>query len=557
MWLTDLLKHLLSWIVNPTSEGPHNDDDNSDDDHHHPLEPVDKPLHPASEAPSRDAQTGTTSIDPVAEAYFAHCVQSPHADSYIDYPSRVYHLKPPPPPPTSTTKTPPPQQPSADWQSAFLWQPVVTTGAPADETTTTTTQQLLLRRRRPKTAADQRNTAYFVWFHITGGRRLGFRPYKDILLLDTAFLTALLASLTPRTLADPLASPFFTFLPRSAAERAKIKVVYLSSEPLRKALFPFPPLSRRRDRPSGDSNNYQQAAHRRILARLLVALFPDLQRVNLVDIAASYLPRPLFAPASAIAQWARLAAAIDAEQEEALHVRPVNSDSDSGRGQQAQQQQHAPTHTPLRQDTFFFPFHDDDDNNNDNGTPDAPTTIYHRALKWGLISPYQGDSDGATSPKTKTTAAAASWPRTWQHELSSVRQEQAVQKKWHAVFAAEKADPALVQQRYRRHRETGFSRAAPGPLLQPRAVPSHQKHHHHDNTMEGNRGRGRRGSFATYREAAAVVVEAQVEVEPFVMMYFQDKFEQAVKDGWDPGETMREVGQWMGNARAQEDVRTV
>lgn len=532
-----------------------------------PAEPGNAANNPAPRGPEPQGAAAVPTPAPglakdlAAETYFSECVNNPQAEFCIDYPARVYHFKPQQPGrcfrccSSSSGYSHHHHHHTADdddnnnvvrstkhWQSTFLWQPVL---LPTTATTTTNSsgedpqQQLLLLRRRPMTDIDKMNTAQFLWFRPSSsakppapgdfslghdgdnnknhppydndGPALGFRPWVDILLLDTDFLETYLYQSSPADHADPLgAATFFSFLPRSARERAKIKIVALSAEPLRKATFvPDEDLrdiavydgdddddnKKRTDKMSSwdhglngqDADrirrrvrrkhyeSYDLRIRRRAIARLLVSIFPGLERIYLVVMASV----PRISPASQktttpgeFSKWGRLQDAILAEHRQILRTKPPKS-------------------------SYF-------QHNNPNAL------LYRRALQWNLIIPNKDDDVSPTSSSQLSTL-----PQVFEKDIVRAREEVLAAQEWREEKERERADPELQKMRYERHRLIPFSRAWP------------------------KRKEGEKEEVAEE--------EREVKAEPMIMMYFADKFQQARKAGWEPGETM-DVAHLFGGA---------
>lgn len=497
--------------------------------------------------------------DPQAAGAQSDSLGYPYVD---DYPARVFHLKPPlgPRPTGPARDSGGGDGDGEDWQSTFLWQPVVPidTGIRGgdsnprvekeggEESTTTT-------YRRPMTEADKIYIPHFLWFDLPGGSsssshkepnttttnttgvRLGFRPYKDILLFDTFFLETYLSTAPPSALADPLllldggrgdpparsgsgsgSASFFSFLPRSAAQRAQIKTVAVSAEPLRRPAPPSPPPppsdSRKEDKDEATGAGRrgaeaqrktrlrQQHRRRRAIARLLVALFPGLEHVYLVEMAPVPNPQePSVATSSSSSSPSSAPSDPPSNQHhQAAEFSKWGTLQDALAAERARVQ--ASTTSSQR------------------SSPSSLLPLHSRALEWTLLSPITSHQDNGDHP-SPTTSSHPLPPSSLPHLLTSSlrlarREATTTTPRWRAEHDAEKADPGLARRRYARHRAVGFARGWPvRQTLTLTHVPLED-----DEEEEG-------GTLG-------------VRIEPVIMMYFRDRFERARSGGWVPGETL-------------------
>lgn len=494
-----------------------------------------------------DERTGE---DILAEAYFSRCVEAePQPDYVIEYPQRVYHVKPPiyegwprsrEIPIVTTTL--------AEWQRYFLWQPVVpaplvaTNPTEEEEVEERTKRWINGQPRRPVQESDQLNLAQFLWFrpqHDDTRKKtpaLGFRPFADVLFFDTCFLETYLSRATPAMLDDPLNSSFFAFLPREESERAKIKMVYLSTEPLRKpkALFSVSEERSRsgggvggRQRQTGKEKEEEEEAYnlrirRRTVARLLVKLFPDLRRVFLVEMA-SVTPRRVSnglggflrttidkgdddddVVVTAFARWTTLEAAISEEHRQL---------------QQRQCQKQTTTNTTAYK--YFRP----------RGNPETQP-LYHHAIQRGLLSPIWDDvSPGVSFSRGSPTAPTLqqrldthhhyyhdSLPGLLEKELYLAKKEIPRSKQWHAEVETLRLEPELKDKRYRKHRREGYW-----------------------TRRECGKGRSWRGWKDTdeadwFESQEERDLQKGVKAFVMIMLYDEGRVERAREMGWEPGE---------------------
>lgn len=499
---------------------------------HHDL-PDEQPdnNHPVQQPTPTAAVPAPIQRDIAAEIYFSECVNNPHADFCIDYPPRVYHLKPRFGPSYSSSPDDAVLNSVEHWQSTFLWQPVIlpaTTTDGAGGGGENPLQQLRLRRR-PMRGDDKTNTAYFLWFrphappslshdddnkdNSNDGPALGFRPWLDMLFLDTAFLEAYLFKASPADHVDPLrdGSPFFPFLPRSARERAKVKIVALAAEPLCRATFVPDEVLRAREAYDEQQDNVvfdheeQEQARRRTarrerheahdlrcrrltIARLLVAVFPGLERIYLVAMASVPLGGSNPKTATEFSKMGSLQGAILAEHRQVLSQRTKNNNNN--------RPYRLPSYSPRQR----------------HHIPDPDASLYRHALQWNLVPPIPPNLPprGDLSP-TSAAAAASSVPRLFERDMRRAREEVWAILEWREEAERERADPALRVMRYERERAISFL----GPWWWP----------------------GKEEEDREKQEKYGVEV-LEVEAEPMVMMYFADKFRQATEAGWDPGDTI-------------------
>lgn len=460
-------------------------------------------------------------LDHAAETYYSQCVQNPHAEFYIDYPARIYHVKSQLGESRATASHP---RSLGDWQSTLLWQPVLplATGSDAEDEEQANKQLF----HRPMTDFDRLAMPHFVWFCPYGSistsnpedqagedfssssssqapapnhPRLGFRPHKDILLLDTPFLETYLGTYDPSP-SSPFSPSFFPFLPPTPSARAPLKILYLSAEPLRKATY----LTDAQLETFDDEDNNNGAAacdnmiidegtrnsirrrqrrrrhelrdmclRRRTLARMLVAVFPGLQRIQLVEMARVQRPSQRNIVEGQFAKWGNLEAAITAEHY--LFNRTTTPAPASF------QQGHNPR-----------------------------TVLYRRALEWGLITPRWDDIASPTFGRLANYEPALSLSRMFVEDIFRARDEVVIMAKWREEYERERADPALVNRRRARHRRIGFSRRMPE---RP------QKKEKEQETLEKKQRK-------------------DVKAESVIMMYFEDKLNQAREAGWTPGELL-------------------
>lgn len=239
-------------------------------------------------ASSFRSDTQAPPCDLATETYAA-IIKTPGFDTYLDYPARIYHLKYP----TSGEAA----APEADWEDLHLHQRV-------------SQPRIHARWTRPITTADRtRMRAYFFRFTSpvpSSSTRdiLGFRPYRDILLLDAAYLTAHVAhrAALRRLYRRPL-DPSASLVPFIAEPDRHTKVTMLA---VSASAF------------SSYLSNTTTTTHPDTrLCELLAKTFPSLRRLLL------FAPGVVDRPASAawdleveFARWMPLADALQLEAEQ-------------------------------------------------------------------------------------------------------------------------------------------------------------------------------------------------------------------------------------------------
>lgn len=254
-----------------------------------------KGVAPLPSNPPHDPPSASRAPYDLPTETYAAIIRNPSFDTYLDYPARIHHLKYSPPAPAPSGRAP-----TTDWEDLHLHQRV-------------SQPRIHARWARAITNADrERMEAHFFHFTATNTTTttttdiLGFRPYRDVLLLDAAYLAAHRARrATLHRLYRPLADPAASLVPSiaKADRRAKVTLLAVSA-----AAFASPGAS-----PDG-------------ICEVLAAAFPSLRRLLLF--APAVVARPPSAAWDLEVEFARWMPLADAVRLEA-GAQQSDDDSDS------------------------------------------------------------------------------------------------------------------------------------------------------------------------------------------------------------------------------------